>query len=839
MSVTKYYSQLTNRLIEALPSWSSITRNALSTGQRLINLIALEYDSLLEKFNNMNNQWNIHTANIDEIYETWVVEIENSGQSLEVIPTTTGFSGYYPVYDYDVETSLYTETGEYIARDLVLVEDNNEEVFYKYPPTAFTSRLIYTNPDGDRLLACQYHNKALRIKSSVDGLEKLIRFNKYIDHANEESEVDFVSEAFEGTYIADTEETTTYLNAYHNYRPEEPMITDTIRIFRAGETDEEQPSDITIPSGYYFIASGVLSHSVFTITKPWNNDNSAYNELYDFDHDGVINEAEYNKILSNLNRYRYETGMTDELWLDNFAQYDLDGDDTISANDLDIIRGYMTTTNDPDTDIVLFKEPGQYLIRYNTMLGGGISGYTVYDDLVQIWKNDDIRGSLPIAKASGYKDIAYESATDTFYFSDNGDKCIRAELYDANANVVDTYKITLPITSFTEEICGITTSRDGLIYTVGSDSEHDVGKIYRINTHSDDIRGTVVSLDVYPEYETTTRYDAATANLPSTIYGISHFHGDRLLVTAQEGVYLLSPLYDVALYSADTQRVHFRSWHTYISNTETGPEYYRARPYWNRVWNEFDEAAWKVGINRLLGENNELLKRRIIDVHENYAYDNEQGYINGITRELGLDRFDKAKSVQYAALSNPPADPSLYDIEIIPSISTLLYLQINEIVEEPVYNLSNIIVRYKYLLYGNHPYSSETDVLLASIDGSLVTVYVTFDNQYGDAMRITYKYYDEDFNLKTGDEVFPIQAVTPEPLVPLEVFRIDNQSRFMQTKYGFYDENGYPTQKLESLVTNLRQIDNTTFHNYISNVSRYNTWEESYSGINAIPEYWQ
>lgn len=75
---------------------------------------------------------------------------------------------------------------------------------------------------------------------------------------------------------------------------------------------------------------------------------------------------------------------------------------------------------------------------------------------------------------------------------------------------------------------------------------------------------------------------------------------------------------------------------TEISNTVA----YFASPTGKNIVNELDYIAQLLDLNRLPGEKNQSFKRRVLDVFVHRAGANYQGLINGILRELNLNRYE-------------------------------------------------------------------------------------------------------------------------------------------------------------------------------------------------------
>lgn len=58
------------------------------------------------------------------------------------------------------------------------------------------------------------------------------------------------------------------------------------------------------------------------------------------------------------------------------------------------------------------------------------------------------------------------------------------------------------------------------------------------------------------------------------------------------------------------------------------------------VWNHFDEIGLVLGTPRLPGENNRDYRERLRDVFKHMGNSSVQGLINGLSRDLGLERYD-------------------------------------------------------------------------------------------------------------------------------------------------------------------------------------------------------
>ena len=444
----KYYSQTVNKLVNKFEPWMAIANNAQSNGQRFLSPFAIQYDELLEKFTRMEGQWNIETADIYEIYETWAIEavdiIYNTTTSsiYDLLREVTSVTGHYPKYELNETTGVYDDLGETSERSITIVD--TEEEMYKALPTAYMYSEIFDGPDDDIYKSLQYIDGSIRIKLDQRGLEKEIQLTRSKDPSNTNVSVDITSEAYDQNMEFLREEETTFIDAYTNYRPSSPVIKDSLLIFAFGETIDAQPSNIVIPSGYYFIGSGVSSDN-HELVLPWTNDNSLYRSDFDYDNDGIINEVEIQMITNVLGTNRDDENISEEQWSDEYSKFDINGDNEITIDDYNTLKDHIVTTSDDTTNILLFKIPGQFLIQYDTVGGGGITGYTIKDEALQNFRNDTFGDSIPISNPSGYRDVAYDQFTDSFFFLDDDEKSIYAELFNELNETVDKYSVSRSI----------------------------------------------------------------------------------------------------------------------------------------------------------------------------------------------------------------------------------------------------------------------------------------------------------------------------------------------------------------------------------------------------------
>lgn len=95
----------------------------------------------------------------------------------------------------------------------------------------------------------------------------------------------------------------------------------------------------------------------------------------------------------------------------------------------------------------------------------------------------------------------------------------------------------------------------------------------------------------------------------------------------------------------------------------------------HHVWNAFDEFGLLLNIYRLEGERNESFKNRILDVFKNPGNSTPKGMINGISRDLGIDK----EKVNIYSLSEKNTHKELITSEGKPTKKMISYAkQVND-----------------------------------------------------------------------------------------------------------------------------------------------------------------
>lgn len=118
-----------------------------------------------------------------------------------------------------------------------------------------------------------------------------------------------------------------------------------------------------------------------------------------------------------------------------------------------------------------------------------------------------------------------------------------------------------------------------------------------------------------------------------------------------------------------TQNI-FHPFHAVTIDSATHYEYLL-----HHIWNVFDEFGMLLGIRRLPGERNEAFKNRILDVFRNPGGAHKQGIINGLSRELGIDK----ESIKLGSLADQDyVETELMNADGTPSTKYINYVnQIN------------------------------------------------------------------------------------------------------------------------------------------------------------------
>lgn len=846
-----YYVPETESLATNFSPWMAIANNSISFGKNILNLVAMSIQELKEKMFLVDKQWRITDADISEIDHTWAinskvlsVEIDKTIDDDTFISSAYIASGYIPKYEY-VLGSGYISSG-YVGISI----DNitTEEDFYKALPTSFVTKEVFSGNSDHSYGKCEYNNGILRIKHEDFYTEQIIQFNKTIDPTNTDVLTDLVSIDYDPEYIANTEFETSYVNRNTNIQLPNNYIYGTVKVFKLIDQYTQYPIEssgfilptsiesipsgiVTIPDGYVCVGYNDQSEYV-SVYKPRNIDTGVYKSEYDFDGDGFINNVEIDLMTSVLNTSASE--MTEEEWEDQYQKYDLNNDFVINSDDLEILKKYINSFRDNTSDAIQIKVPGNYLLIYDTAGQPGVTGYLSSSNQIRLWRNSSFGGSLQTPFPDTYVDIDYDYDQDMFLMLDDGEKCIWSILFDENQSIVDKYKILLPIESVDEKMVGITYSGKGYVYAL-SFNRFGNGYLYRCNLRSKDVDTSASKIPVYIGFDNVDDF-LYTENGGFSIgqSGLTSFCGNnRLFITANNKVYILEPRYDVMINDGNTVHCRSKYNHVLLSN---GALSRQAKQFWHHVWNEFDEFGWKVGLERLPGENNLELKLRVLDVYKHYPHPSEQGYIYGILRDLGEQHFNTKKNNSYILDHFVHIDET-HTTSVKIGFKLPIELKYDAMISIPVYNSNGVLLYNKYEMHGFNPFTGEDNVLLYTVDGSTIVLNFDIINTYEDLIVIDY-FYIEDNLITAGGKQFIVSSFTPPSDPFLEIFRIADYDRLAKPQYGFYN-NGRPTSKLLNIVKELKRIDNTTFNNFIANESRFDMGSKYFFGDTSIPQYWQ
>ena len=842
-----YYTPSTEELALNFSAWTAIANNSISYGKNILNIFANTINELKEKTDLIDKQWRITEADISEIDHSWAISAKTIMDTASPIAVADMLSEVYLASGF-VPNFAYTSSG-YVASGLIpipIVSIGKEEDFYKALPTSFVVKEIFSGNSDDNYGPCEYLNGIMRIKYKDYYTEQIIQFNRDIDPYNKNVQQTLVSVDFDPSYSGAYQYDIGYVNKNTNIRIPSQYINDTMLVFKAIDDSTiypESTSGFLLPSTVTSIPSGIVTIpdgyvcvgyknqcSYITATKPRLTNTGVYRADYDFDSDGVINLVELNMIQSVLDIS--ESDVSEDDWNNIYSKYDLDGDKVITSDDVAILKKYLNSYADDTRDMVTINVPGNYLIQYETSSQPGVTGYVTSNNAILLWRNKSFDGSIKTTYGDNFVDIDYDFDSDQFLLLDDVEKCVYVMLFDENQSVVDKFKILLPIESVDEVLGGITYCGKGIAY-VCSFNKFGNGYLYRINLRSSDIDANVSRVPIYLGINDEFLY-TTNGGLSLGQSGLTAFCGyNKLLMTARNKVYMLEPRYDVMIVSGD--KVHFRSkYNKVIVGNGSITKY--AKQFWNHVWNEFDEFAWKVGLQRLAGETNLELKLRSLDVYENYPVPSEQGYINGILREVGGELFVVKQTRSFAVEHNITVSDT-YPVNITIGYKVPRQLIVNRYETVPVYNTNNTVLYNKYLAYGNNTLTGEDNVLLFTVDGSTILLNFDIINPYEELMTIDY-FYTEDNLIYGSGKQYVISPFKPTTSPHLELFRITDYERLSENTYGYY-ENDKPTNKLLAVVASLKQIDNTTFNHFVANESRFDSGSKYIFGKTSIPQYWQ
>ncbi len=846
MSSRTYYSPLTQERAQLFPRWSHVNNNILSIGHKFLNVHTLLTNELRLTIEGIYNQMAIGTANIDEVSETWIVEpidifeIPSEYNKETFLENVVKIEGHTPTYIFSM-SGVPIESSGVVTTNIDLVADEN--IFYTHVPTAYASSVMYEGNEFDKYLNCVYNNGQLRIKLEDRFLEKRIDFPNTVDTFSDKAAF-ATSVAYDDLYERVTE-TTPYIGAMTHYYPKKDIIEDNMIISvelasqPSGYRFEESIEAHWVTSGYMAVGTSYNS-DFYSVINLASYTTDLYVESLDFDNDGIINDSEIYMINRHFGKSKFDPNMTEEFWESNLSKFDIDGDGKITRNDIDTLRPHLYTTKFNTGNAIQFKIPGKYIVEYDSCQGGGVIGYIDSGSQTPyVWRNDSFNGQISTQLEDRYNDITYDYINDMFFFSDKFEKSIHAIIFNNNGQVIDKTKIILPVESFYDEPIGITFSGNGLLTTVMNDTQNMKSRLCIIDTFENDVDMSSRILPIFQKADKRSFIRELTY-LSNDLHGITAYFGNVLIGTYGNKVLRFDPVYDIAFYSKETNRIHIREKFNEVWLYDKYGNIAKARPVWNRVWNEFDEFALMNGLTRLPGETNEEQKTRTLDVYKNYPHATEQGYINGIMRDLGFQKFDVYKN-SVITVQNPILDitnPS-NTFKVIIGWYSPINLNTQEITVTPVTNKQGVTLYNKYVVYGYHPYTNNYQELF-TVDYNTISFNFKIKTEIQDVVRVSYSYSDSSAISQVTEEQFIINpTVDPEGVDYLEIFRMDDYERLSDPKYGFYDEQQNPTEKLYTFIKELRSIDNTTWSNIIANQSRFDTAPKFYMTNTKTPQYWQ
>jgi hypothetical protein len=140
-------------------------------------------------------------------------------------------------------------------------------------------------------------------------------------------------------------------------------------------------------------------------------------------------------------------------------------------------------------------------------------------------------------------------------------------------------------------------------------------------------------------YDISTDYPAISlSSYLTSPTDISFDEHGRLLISDGREIKIFDPNYDYAYVDTTNQIVYTREVYDYIRSDDLAEP--SGVPANHHVWNHFDEIGLMLGTPRLPIESNADYRKRLKDVFENPANSSHQGLINGLSRDLGLNRYD-------------------------------------------------------------------------------------------------------------------------------------------------------------------------------------------------------
>jgi hypothetical protein len=377
----------------------------------------------------------------------------------------------------------------------------------------------------------------------------------------------------------------------------------------------------TIVSGY-----NLVDTSTYTIRDVY---------IGDLDGDGIIDATEIELLTAQIGNNKNDYTNTE--WETTYKKYDINGDESITNSDLEILKNLVSSVA-RNASAIYIDSPGNYIINYSLPLDNYAATTSVFsgrNNNMQHFRNTE-HGYLQKLWGAEYKGMTYDKDKDIYYLINNNTKKVIACEIDDNNQVMDRMDIQLPLFN-NMELLGLAYFEYRIYVLATIDGN---GYIFIVSTDISSIKDTIIRIPIHSGTLSTVKTEAYLRDslpIANTAVGLAVIN-NKLFYYDSEYIYILLPLYDYMIMSADSNdqptisfREAYETIHT-LPASETIPVY-------QNIWNRLDFHGEKKGLIRLPGESNVSFKQRIMNTYKYFPSRDKQGSMYGIQRELGVEQI--------------------------------------------------------------------------------------------------------------------------------------------------------------------------------------------------------
>jgi len=615
-------------IIPNLPSWSEARMNPKSVARGFAHSLYRQVDYISDNYSNIKDSLYLSTLNpIVEPYRNWV---STAG---DITPSGTEFTAAEIVEDaesYDIVGYIDMQpSGESISVPMVT---DTREYLYSDATAYYVEDTVQISGVADAIPGVldssgnpiTYSGQA-EIASIVDDVGYIM-----LDSITSGSPVGFTIDIGTDFVHGEMSGEEFIISPFND-----PLLLTSQVRYTISQANQKILIDSFVHEGSIFVVNvydtfGGTDYTA-TSTAELNYSIDKYDEKYDFNGDGIIDEDDYNTLQSHVGKKSSDYTISE--WETNYDKYDLNKDGKITTQDLIIMDNYMNSAAREGT-IITMKQAGVFDIRYQFTEDGGTS-YVYNSGTGAAYLDTKIYEGISPTKSESWIAASHSEDLDAMLYLDVDQHRITAVKYDTDISdlIVDTFDIILPIESKYDRAISmdvyvnklyVLVSGESSYYFVVYDLDGDLNETYSIRyIHSTKRSDEVIPRDkeglVNPigfgvlDKEVIAVFDKTAAGelAVKLVRGVFDYaFKDNVLPEDVPGIFLREKYDSVTIGDHSLDQVYFH------------------------IWNKFDEFAFESGMERLPGENNIKLRARLWDYIYNYPDPSREKIEKEIDREF-------------------------------------------------------------------------------------------------------------------------------------------------------------------------------------------------------------